>query len=390
MQPPALPPPARLADLPIGYCANVHPGPGLRRAIDGLLATAPAVARILRREGLLRGPLPVGLWLSDEAARTVEPPGEAERLRDELAGAGLVVAGLNGFPQGDFHDRIVKHRVYTPHWADPARREHTRRLAEILPRLLPAGTLQAGVTTVPVGWASDFSDPAAVDAAISNLRGIAESLLAQWQQRGVLIHLDLEPEPGCLLQRPGESAAFLAQVLDPLPPAAREVLRICHDVCHAAVLFETQEDALAAYRAAGVRLGRLQISNAVDFDGTASDFRLLRPFEEPRWLHQTAVLDGQGRVHFYEDLPIALDEAPEGFWRIHFHVPVHVETLGRVGTTRSEIEACLAELRPEDGCDFLEVETYAWSALPAALRPGSLDEGIAEELRFVHGLLATR
>jgi hypothetical protein len=68
-------------------------------------------------------------------------------------------------------------------------------------------------------------------------------------------------------------------------------------------------------------------------------------------------------------------------------VPVFAERLGGVGTTRDDIAACLDALGPEDGCDFLEVETYAWSALPAALRPGSLEEGIAEELRFVRGIL---
>jgi hypothetical protein len=136
-----------------------------------------------------------------------------------------------------------------------------------------------------------------------------------------------------------------------------------------------------------VRIGRVQISNAIAFDGTANDFRALRPFDEPRWLHQTAVLEGNGRVHFYEDLPKAIDEAPEGFWRIHFHVPVFARSLGRVETTREEIAECLAALRPDDGCDFLEVETYAWSALPASLRPGSLEEGIAEEIRFIRSLI---
>ncbi len=358
--------------------------------LDGLMATAPAVAAMLREAGDIdsAATFPVGLWLSDEASRELEAPGEAERLRERLARRGLVVAGLNGFPFGDFHGRVVKHAVYEPHWADPRRLEYTVRLAGLLARLVPSGTATAGVTTLPIGWRSTFADPAAVEAAKGNLAAAVESLRALGDRSGIEIHLDLEPEPGCLLERAGETAELLAEVHDRVGgDEARGVLRACHDVCHAAVLFEDQEMSLASYRARGVPIGRVQVSNAIAFDGTAHDFRSLRPFDEPRWLHQTAVLSGSGRVHCYEDLPQAIEEAPEGFWRVHFHVPVFAGSLGRVETTRSEIGECLAALVPEDGCDFLEVETYAWTVLPPALRPASLEAGIAEEIRFVRSLI---
>jgi sugar phosphate isomerase/epimerase len=379
-----------LRSLPLGYCANVHPGPGLARLLDGVMATAPVVAASLREDGSLgeRDPFPIGLWLSDEASRELAQPGEAEGLRDRLRRRGIVVGGLNGFPFGDFHDRIVKHAVYEPHWADPRRLDFTVRLAEVLARLVPEGTVSSGVTTVPIGWRAAFEDAGRVEAAKSSLAEAIEALRAIRDQTGVLVHLDLEPEPGCLLERASEAAEFIASVHERAgTPEAREFLRVCHDVCHAAVLFEEQEASLAAYRERGVKVGRVQISSAIAFDGTANDFRLLRPFDEPRWLHQTAVLEGNGRVHFYEDLPKAIDEAPEGFWRIHFHVPVFAASLGKVETTREEIAECLGALRDDEGCDFLEVETYAWSALPPSLRPTSLEEGIAEEIRYVRGLI---
>ncbi len=379
-----------LRSLPLGYCANVHPGPGLARLLDGVMATAPVVAASLREDGSLgeRDPFPIGLWLSDEASRELAQPGEAEALRDRLRRRGIVVGGLNGFPFGDFHDRIVKHAVYEPHWADPRRLDFTVRLAEVLARLVPEGTVSSGVTTVPIGWRAAFEDAGRVEAAKSSLAEAIEALRAIRDRTGVLVHLDLEPEPGCLLERASEAAEFIASVHERAgTPEAREFLRVCHDVCHAAVLFEEQEASLAAYRERGVQIGRVQVSSAIAFDGTANDFRALRPFDEPRWLHQTAVLEGNGRVHFYEDLPKAIDEAPEGFWRIHFHVPVFAASLGKVETTREEIAECLGALRVDDGCDFLEVETYAWSALPPSLRPTSLESGIAEEIRYVRGLI---
>ncbi len=369
---------------PLGYCTNVHPGPGLDRSLRAILETAPEVRRRLAGDA----PLAIGLWLSSEAAASLEPEGLAEGIRDRLAEQGLLVAGLNGFPFGDFHGRIVKHAVYEPHWADPQRVEFTRRLANLLPRLVPAGTSSAGVTTLPIGWRTTFADEAAMQAARKGLASLVPALREIHDRTGVLIHIDVEPEPGCRLERADETASFLAEAIDEAGgEAARPHLRACHDVCHASVLFEEQAESIDAYRDAGVLIGRVQISNAVAFDGVGGDFRSLRPFEEPRWLHQTAVLSGDGTVRFFEDLPAALESAPEGLWRIHFHVPVFAERLGGVGTTRDDIAACLDAIGPEDGCDFLEVETYAWSALPAAMRPGSLEEGIADELRFVRGVL---
>jgi len=369
---------------PLGYCTNVHPGPGLERSLSAILETGPEVRERIGGDG----PLPIGLWLSAEAAQHLEAAGAAEEVRERLASQGLAVAGLNGFPYGDFHGRVVKHAVYEPHWADPQRAEFTRRLANLLPRLVPAGTASAGVTTLPIGWRSAFEDEAAMREARDGLASLVPTLREIHDRTGVLVHVDVEPEPGCRLERAGETAEFVAATIEVAGgEAARLHLRACHDVCHASVLFEEQADSLSRYRDAGVLIGRVQISNAVAFDGVGGDFRDLRPFEEPRWLHQTAVLSGDGRVRFFEDLPAALETAPEGLWRIHFHVPVFAERLGSVGTTRDDIAACLDALGPEDGCDFLEVETYAWSALPAALRPGSLEEGIAEELRFVRGIL---
>jgi hypothetical protein len=57
-------------------------------------------------------------------------------------------------------------------------------------------------------------------------------------------------------------------------------------------------------------------------------------------------------------------------------------------TTQPEILACIDALRALDLLDgedapTLEIETYAWTVLPEPLRPASLAEGIAEEIRWL-------
>src|SRR5206468_12928395 len=129
----------------------------------------------------------------------------------------------------------------------------------------------------------------------------------------------------------------------------RRHIRICHDICHAAVMFEDQEEVLRKYAAAGIQVGKVQVSAALRmeldlFEPPAAEARnaaikQLSQFAEDRYLHQTVVRRDGGDV-FYEDLRPALDaEAvdPRGEWRVHFHVPIYLKEFGRLRSTQEQI-----------------------------------------------------
>src|SRR5690606_22063594 len=130
-----------------------------------------------------------------------------DRLRDWLAERGLRVVTMNAFPFGDFHGRQVKHRVYLPDWSTTERRDYTLRLATLLAHLEP-GRSSASISTVPIGWPMQ-PDPAPTIHAAADRLVEAASVLAELRERtGVAVHVDLEPEPGCLLQRSADVVAF--------------------------------------------------------------------------------------------------------------------------------------------------------------------------------------
>jgi hypothetical protein len=178
----------------------------------------------------------------------------------------------------------------------------------------------------------------------------------------------------------------------------RRHLRVCHDICHAAVMFEDQADVFERYRAAGIGIGKVQVSNAIRLrmGALAADERgeaigQLRAFAEDRYLHQT-MIDVGGRRTLFDDLPLALRDPDvgrdaHGEWRIHFHVPVYLESFRLLDTTREHIGECVRLLRGE-GVRHWEVETYAWNVLPEELRRASLAEGIAGELAWFRDLVA--
>lgn len=376
----------------LGYCTNVHAGADWETTRANLAEHAVAVKAAFRPAA----PLGIGLWLSASAAGRLR--GEAARV--EFAGwlrdAGLVPFTLNGFPYGDFHRPVVKHDVYRPTWRDAARLEYTLDLIDILDALLPAGA-DGSISTLPVQWGAPPPSADQLRAAAENLRRVAHRLARLEQDRGRWIRLCLEPEPGCVLQRSADVVRFFEECLLPGgdEDRVRRYLQVCHDICHAAVMFEDQAETLARYRAAGLGVGKIQVSSALvaPLDRLAPDERVearrqLRDFAEDRYLHQTTIRRAPDAApEFFEDLPAALDAGggaslPAGQWRVHFHVPIYVQRFGLLETTQAEILACLAAAQAGSAVTHYEVETYAWNVLPAALRQPRLADGIARELQW--------
>ena len=391
------------------YCTNVHAGRTLAETKANLARFAPRVRELAASKDDPAAEIGLGLWLSAESARELRETGGAKAFRDRLLEQGIRILTFNGFPYGDFHAEVVKHAVYEPHWADPRRLAYTIDLAELLVELIPEGTTDASISTLPIGWRRSFANEGcgcSMGLATAQLVEAARMLRSIEDRTGIRIHLDLEPEPGCVLDTSRDVVDLFEQGFTPSDDVDhRRYLGVNHDVCHSAVMFEPQTAALRTYREHGIGLGKIQISSAVevDFDAITEEeereevLRSYRGFVEPRYLHQTSIRTGTAPhfdVQTFEDLPVALSnraehQVPTGTWRTHFHVPIFMTEGDRWGTTRPEIERCLAALPADEPRPTLEVETYAWEVLPGCLYAGDegLAAGIAEELRWLRGVV---
>lgn len=375
------------------YCTNVVAG----RNIKETCAHVEHIFVPVRNRVSPHGTLPLGLWLSARAAEQLsESIGGGAELRDRLAEQGLSIVTLNGFPYHDFHGSEVKFRVYEPHWADTRRALHTQRLAELLPDLLLPGTRTASISTLPLGWRARFSQEgcgASIGIASALLEQTVRHLAQLEDRTGVRVTVDLEPEPGCMLDRATDVVGFFEHALRPRrgEPDPRRYIGVCHDTCHAAVMFEDQRNVLRAYRDAGISVNKIQLSNAPTADGSAQSISELTSFSEQRYLHQTCVRSPSGVVEFFDDLPLAKAKNPMGEWRTHFHVPIFASTIGSLGTTQTSIMDCMDETNswPSTDRPIFEIETYAWDVLPQIARDGSaLVDGIVREIEWCTGHMA--
>jgi hypothetical protein len=397
-------------DFPLGYCTNVHAGTSLEQARANLLKYAGKV----RAELAPQGRLPVGLWLAEPAANELIEQQSVADFRDWLQENHFLPYSMNGFPQVDFHQAVVKHKVYEPTWSCHSRARYSMCLAQVLDVLLPADAT-GSISTLPIGWPHCPWHAEEFHLAADNLIEVAKFLDHLAQRSGREIVLAIEPEPGCILNTAAELTEFFEHYLFSGPDAkiARRFLTVCHDICHSGVMFEPQVAALETYRQAGIRVGKVQISSAVHVPWDhvvgqparqAAMLAQLRGFNEPKYLHQTTSAQPSGAFdHLVEDLPLALqkwivnDQYPTAPWRVHFHVPIFVDKFGELETTQADIQVACDYLRlhANEDCGgsswftgHYEVETYAWPVLPPNLQQADLAEGIARELQFAKGLLS--
>jgi hypothetical protein len=374
-----------------GYCTNVHAGASLEQTLANLKQYALAIKQKVTPDA----PMGVGLWLANPVVEYLIKENRIQMLKAFLDSHGLVAFTFNGFPYGNFHEQVVKKSVYQPDWSDTQRLDYTKNLATLLAQLTPEGQ-QGSISTLPLGWLSEPCDAGFYEASAENLLKLAEFLAQMEKETGRLIHIAIEPEPGCVLDTAEDVIHFYQTHL--LSKGKDEIvlryLRICHDICHSAVMFEEQPAAIKAYEALGIKIGKVQISSAVqaafarmDDETARQAYCQLKSFDEQRYLHQTCIAQKNSNpdsVEFYDDLSLAIASNPPcGIWRTHFHLPIFLETFGLLQSTQNDIIRCLDCIQHISDCKHFEVETYAWNVLPATLQCHDLSEGIAQELLWL-------
>jgi len=354
--------------LDLTYCTNIHPAEGWDAVFANLQKFAPALKQSLSRSA----PFGIGLRLSAREVSELRQTSRLQELREFLETHGLYVAIINGFPYGFFHGAPVKETVYAPDWREEARVQYTLDLAAILQVLLPEG-VDGGISTAPLSykpWAAEWEPMA------RNVARVAEALANIRAETGKFIHLDIEPEPNCTIENTEETLEFFDR-----SQVRKDHVQVCFDCCHFAVEYEDPLEALRRLREAGIRIGRVQLSSALQlkFPGDAGR---LSPFAESTYLHQTVERNDRGLRRF-ADLDEALrSPGRDGEWRIHFHVPLFTGQYEFLGSTQDYVRSVIQAAMLDGFTHHLEIETYTWDVLPAGLKVDLLDS-IRREYEWV-------
>jgi hypothetical protein len=357
---------------PLGYGTNLH---AAEDAADIAAVLAAWAGPLRERLGWER--LGVDLRLGLRAL-----DGDLSALRRVLDRHRLSAHTLNGFPLLPFQAARVKENAYLPDWSEPSRLEASLRLLDAA--LLLSDEPELTISTSPGSFrpfGTQRNDPLPFARALGTW---AAAACRAHRRTGRAVILCPEPEPWCSLETSHDFAAFwqgplaeqglsaCAAGLDGDAAAAAAALRrhlgICFDTCHVSLAYEDQAAAVARLRAAGVRIAKCQLSAAPEARDAAG-LAILAGMAEPRFLHQSALTDGNGQVERCVDLDgLAGAVARLPGWtvaRSHFHVPVDAGLLPNglhttIADSRRGLAACLAA-----GCTHIAVETYTWPLMAA-------------------------
>lgn len=387
----------------LSYCTNIHPGETWPDHFAQLQQYIPSIKASVSPDK----PFGIGLRLANTASLELSKETNLLAFKQWLKEQGCYVFTMNGFPYGGFHHTVVKDQVHTPDWTTSDRVDYTARLFRILAALLPAD-MEGGISTAPLSYKLWHDDTeAAMETATLNMLQVLGQLARIHRAGGPLMHLDIEPEPDGLMENIQEYIDWYFAYLMPLGinylldqfdmtekeagATIKRHIQLCYDVCHFALVYESPAFVLSKLHEYGLKVGKLQISAALktampavpeEREAVAQAFSA---FNEPTYLHQVIARKSNGDFLHYPDLPQALADASNKDvveWRSHFHVPVFLEHYELLYSTQSDIREVLALQREQLFTQHMEVETYTWGVLPAALKL-PMDQSVSRELGWV-------
>ncbi len=384
------------------YSTLVHPGDTWPEMWESLTTYVPRVKARLSPDK----PFGVSLRLSNASATTlVNSPAERAKLKSFLADNGMYLYTVNAFPFGPFKNQVVKEQVYEPDWRGEDRTRYTMNVADILADCGGAN-VDPSIQSPPLGFKPRVTGPDVVESYAANIRRLAVHLHKLRERTGRTVTLAVEPEPYCFLETTDETVHFFTQVLRSersltllgkdlgmSAEDARAVLRrhigTVYDICHQAVEFENISASLQKLVDNDIPVFKLQEAAAVQVPKvTPAAVNELRRWAESVYLTQTIEQRNGKLTRFLnlEDAIAAWEKDPSGEreWRIHFHVPVFLETLSEhFRTTRFAIAEALAFHKARPLSAQLEIETYTWDVLPQHLKTGDIVDYVTLELQWV-------
>ena len=386
------------------YSTLVHPGDNWAQINASLRKYLPEVKKRVSPDA----PFGVCIRLASATANElVHNKNARDDLKRFFHENDLYIFTANAFVYGSFKNTLVKEQVYEPDWHTEERLQYTKNVADILADLAPEGVAPS-IQTAPLAFRPKVDTPEYLATMTTNVLRMIAHLANLEETTGRRVTLALEPEPACYLETTddvvtyfsehlysGASARQLATIsgmpVSEAIGALRRYVGIVYDICHQAVECEDIEDSLNRLVDAGIPIFKLQEASAVRVpEVTQESVDALKRFADTIYLTQTSELKN-GKLKQYLNLEDAFaawerDPGPRE-WRIHFHVPVFLEELGVLRTTRFAIEDALRVHRALPLSTHLEIETYTWDVLPEHLKTGDIVDYVSRELDWVRSQL---
>lgn len=351
---------------------------------------------------------PVGVSVRLSQAALQDPALDATNLKALLGEYHLELAGISGVSISGG----AKEQVHHPDWRSEDRLSFMFGATNLMSGIAGEEGPEIGITTNALSHRSwlDIDFPGNWAALTLNIVRVVQHLATIREKTGTTMHIDLEVEPGSVLRDTDDvirfwndwlltrGAAMLSdkmQVTDGTAvDAMNRHIRLALDTAHAAVVGDDAAASLDRLTEAGVGIGRLQVSSALevtvpgDGNGRTELLGHLDAIRSEKLLQQVVATRDGDIVQRYDDLPPTVESTSAGeTWRIHTHAPVLADRYGIWRSTREDAAAWVREIVSR-GIDvgMIELRSANWDVVPADDR-GEIEEMIAREAEWVRSLV---
>lgn len=369
------------------YCANVHPTSHTQDLIE---VVDKYSSQIKHQRGLES--MCLGGWLNEALLQALCQESEALlQWKQLLIQQKFLIKTLNAFPQAKFHGEQIKEKVYLPDWSMPERLKYTQTLADFIQQHQDIFAAQVTISTVPLGYKSTWSDTKNRQATTA-LITLANHLKKIHSESGVHIRVCLEMEPDCQLESVNDLVTYFKHHLNIDDNVlVRDYLGICFDVCHQSVMHENITATVNKIRAAGIVIGKVQISSAIRVRGAINHEQRveLAAFQHSPYLHQVKVRSSTEQFALRDLQVSALAQLnADADTRIHLHVPIHLKTFSSgIETTQQQILEFLSCLPTLPYKPDIEVETYTWGILNQEDKKDLLANNLIKEINWLEAAM---
>ncbi|HFL8794949.1 MAG TPA: metabolite traffic protein EboE [Candidatus Azosocius sp. HAIN] len=297
------------------------------------------------------------------------------------------IQSLNAFPYCNFSNSYIKENVYFPDWGNFKRYVYMRKLIIFFSFFLEKNKF-CGISTVPVSYKYFFHKFFYNNLYIKSIKYLYNLVILLnnlYINKNILIHLDIEPEPDCVISKTMDYIFFFKNWFinrcffyiffnscfskEKIYFFIFNYLKICFDICHSAVEFEKVNQSFNSIFLFEFSIGKFQISSSLEI--MKYNFNIFSYLPETPYIHQIHGNNFYGNVITYKDVSlfkIFLYNEKVINYRVHYHIPIFLEFYGNFKSTQQYIIDMFNFLICKNMFFILEIETYTFEILPYYLK----------------------
>ncbi len=370
----------------ITYCSNIFKEKNTKKLINKLNEYIFFIKKKLKIKKIS-----LGLCLSNEIVKNLLKYENAENFTNWLKYNQIYLSSINGFVYQNFHTRHIKEKIYYPDWSSLKRLNYTQKIIDFLLKI-QNNTNDISISTLPISfknWMNNRNKKYIYFYSSINFIKIVKKLISIKKY----IHIDIEPEPGCLIESIQEFYNFYYKWLKKIYMQnknnkysnLKKHITLCYDICHALVSYDSYQNIIKK-----IKIGKVQISSAIEIinndTNRISNINELSFLNESNFLHQNTTIDKNNKIikknidiNLLINKPIPLDTKT----RIHCHMPIYLKKYNNLIITQQETKNILIDILKNLNVKHIELESYTYNMI---LKQKKLNSILKEYLLIIKWL----